>query len=138
MEDAAFSRDRLHEAVRRLGERLREVKAREEHARRRAAYQAALVERDALAAELAEVYPPIETQLADLLARIQANNERIERINERGLPSGAERLLVAELVARGLRGLVENSAEVTLIMRKLRVPAFKFDQFAPYAWPRSR
>jgi hypothetical protein len=35
MEDAAFSRDRMEEAVRRLGERLREVKEHEEQVRRR-------------------------------------------------------------------------------------------------------
>jgi hypothetical protein len=51
---AYFRRDRMHETVRRLGKRLREVKAQEEQSRRRAAYDAALVERDKLAAELAE------------------------------------------------------------------------------------
>ena len=56
MEDASFRRDRLGEAVRRLGERLREVKAEEEQARRQTVYDAALAERDKLAAELA-AYP---------------------------------------------------------------------------------
>ena len=92
-------------------------------------------ERDELAAELARVYPPMEAQLADLLTRIKASDERIERINDRGLPSGAERLLVAELVARGLRGFVENWVDVTLITKQLRLPAFKFSQFEPFAWP---
>jgi hypothetical protein len=43
MEAAAFRRDRLQEAVRRLGERLREVKAQEEEARCWAAYDAVCV-----------------------------------------------------------------------------------------------
>jgi len=65
MEETGFKHDRMKEAVRRLGERLREVKAQEEPARRRAAYEAALTERDELALELARVYPPMEAQLAD-------------------------------------------------------------------------
>jgi hypothetical protein len=48
-EDATFRRDRLNKAKRRLRERLREVRAQEEQARRQAAYDAALVERNALA-----------------------------------------------------------------------------------------
>jgi hypothetical protein len=50
MEDAAFRRDRLQEAVRRLGQgHLCEYQSRGD-------YDAAVAERDALAAELAEVY----------------------------------------------------------------------------------
>jgi hypothetical protein len=137
MEDAAFQRDRLQTATTRLRERLQEVRAQEEDYRRRLAYEEAKAERDQLAAELARVYPPMEAQLADLLARIKASDERIERINDRGLPSGAERLLVAELVARGLRGFVENSVDVTRITNQVRLPAFRYSQFEPFAWPRS-
>src|SRR5262249_26102841 len=50
MEDAYFRRDRMQEAVRRLGERLREVREEEEQARRRAAYDSALAGRDKVAA----------------------------------------------------------------------------------------
>ena len=87
MEDAAFRRDRMQEAVRRLGERLREVKAQEEEARRRSAYDAALVERDKLAAELTEVYPPLAAKLADPAARVAANDATIECVNQK-LPDG--------------------------------------------------
>ena len=66
MEDAAFRRDRLQEAVKRLGKRVREIKRQEDEARRRAAYKAAVAERDKLAAELAKVYPVVSEQLADL------------------------------------------------------------------------
>src|SRR5437016_1609618 len=52
MEDAAFRRDRMREAVRCLGERRGQLKRQEEQARLRATYDAALVERDKLAAEL--------------------------------------------------------------------------------------
>jgi hypothetical protein len=46
MDDAAFRRDRLQEAVRRLGERVRELRREEEQARRLLAYnEAAAVRR---------------------------------------------------------------------------------------------
>jgi hypothetical protein len=90
MEDAAFGRDRMHEAVCRLGGQLREVKAQEEQARRRAAYDAALVERDKLAKELVAVYPAMTEQLADLAGRIAANDAAIERVNQK-LPDGKRR-----------------------------------------------
>jgi hypothetical protein len=90
MEDAAFARDRLSAAVPRL------------QGRRWIAYEKVKAERDKLAAELADVYPAVEHKLADLLARIDANDRQIEHINERALPAGVRRLVVAELVARGL------------------------------------
>jgi Phage integrase central domain len=46
--------------------------------------------------------------LGDLLPRIAANDVEVEYINNHARPSGAERLLVAELVARGLEGFVKN------------------------------
>src|SRR5437016_192833 len=97
MEDAAFKRDRMHEAVRRLGERLVEVKRQEEAARRRGAYDAALVERDNLAAELSEIYPAYADKLADLAGRIAANDAVIERVNQRR-PDGTPWIAGAELI----------------------------------------
>ena len=138
MEDAAFRRERLQTAVSRLQERLKEVRAQEEDQRRRIAYKKAKAERDKLAAELKAIYPPIEAQFRDLMTRIDANDKEIEYINAHVLPRDAERLLVAELVARGLMGFVENSVEAVRITRDLRLPAFRFDRHDPYAWPRSR
>ncbi len=135
MEDAAFRRERLQTAVSRLQERLKEVRAQEEDQRRRIAFKKAKAERDRLAAELKAIYPPIEAQFRDLMTRIDANDKEIEYINAHVLPRGAERLLVAELVARGLRGFVENSVEAVRITRDLRLPAFRFDQHDAYAWP---
>jgi hypothetical protein len=138
MDDAAFRRDRLQVAAKRLGERLREVRADEEDQRRRIAYKKAKAERDKLATELKAIYPPIEAQFRDLLPRIAENDKQIEYINAHERPKGAERLLVAELIARGLLGFVDNSVEAARIIRDLRLPAFRFDQHDPYAWPRSR
>ena len=63
-------------------------RAQEEQAHRRFAYDA-LTERDKLAAELAEVYPPLAAKLADLAARVAANDAEIERVNQK-LPGGAK------------------------------------------------
>lgn len=138
MDDAAFRRDRLQVAVKRLGERLRAVRAAEENRRRQLVYDKVKLVRDGLAQELARVYPPVATQLADLMSRIDASDREIEYINSHSLPEGAERILVAELSARGMMGFVRNSVEALSITRDLRLPAFHFDQHAPYAWPRSR
>ena len=138
MDDAAFRRERLQTAVTRLQARLKEVRAQEENQRRWIAYEKAKGERDKLAGELKAIYPPFEAQLRDLLPRIAANDEYIENIINHSLPLGAERLLVAELVARDLRGFVENSVDVARITTQLRLPAFQFDRHASYAWPRER
>jgi hypothetical protein len=113
MEDAAFRRERLQTAVTRLRERLEEVSAEEEDRRRQLAYDRVKAERDKLAAELADVYPAFAKKLAELLPRIAANDREVEYINAHALPGSARPLLVAELVARGLRGFVENSVEVS-------------------------
>ena len=136
-EDATFRRDRLKEAVRRLGERLREVKKQEEQVRRRAAYDASLIERDKLAAELAEVYPPLAEKLADLAARIAANDAVIERVN-RKLPHGANWLASAEAIARGLKGFVDGPTYIPRVTEQMRLPAFKYSGLDPYAWPQLR
>jgi hypothetical protein len=85
MDDAAFRRDRMGEAVRRLGERLREVRRQEDQARHRTAYDAARAERDELVAELACTYPTVAAQLADLIARIAASDALLERVNRKRL-----------------------------------------------------
>jgi hypothetical protein len=138
MGDAAFQHDRMQEAVRRLGERLREVKAQEEQARRRAAYDAALTERDKLAAELAEVYPPLAEKLADLVSRIARNDAGIERVNT-SRPDGAAWIASAEMIAREVRNFNDiNSAAIPRITRHLRLPAFRYSGLDPYTWPPAR
>ena len=137
-ESAAYAAgERLQVTVSRLRERLTEVQAAEEDDRRRAAYEEARAERDELAAELARVYPPLAAQLADLLGRLRASDDRIEHMNAHALPRGCGPLLVAELVARGLDGFVQNSVNIPRIVRRVQLPAFEYDIHAPYAWPRS-
>jgi hypothetical protein len=114
------------------------MRAEEEDQRRWVAYEKAEAERDKLAAELADIYPAFAQKLADLLPRIAANDGQIEYINTHALPSGMGPLLVAELVARGLRGFVENSVDTPRITQQLRLPAFERCPHERFAWPRSQ
>jgi transposase len=129
--------ERLQATVSRLRERLTELRTAEEDERRRAAYEEAKTERNQLAAELARVYPPLAAQLADLLGRLRASDDRIEHMNAHALPRGCGPLLVAELVARGLDGFVRDLVNIPRIVRRVQLPAFQYDTHAPYAWPRS-
>ncbi len=124
-------------AVTKLGVRLRELKAQEEDDRQRANYETVKATRDKLAAELANVYPAIERQLVDLFTRLDANDREVNYVNTR-LPSNTERLRVAELVARGLPGLVKNGTQIEQMAELMALPAFKFSALLPLAWPQSR
>jgi hypothetical protein len=124
MDDAAFKRDRLKAALGKLRDRLAQLKHQEEDARRQVAYDKAEAVRDKLAAELADLYPDLAQKLAELLVRIAANDRMIEYINGHALPSGAKRLLVAELKARGLPE-VANSIETARITNQLCLPPWQ-------------
>jgi hypothetical protein len=137
MDDAAFRRDRMQVAVTKLGVRLRELKAQEEDNRRRATYEQVKTKRDKLAAELIDKYPAIERQLVDLFARLDANDKEVNYLNTR-LPTNTERLRLAELVARGLPGLVKNGTQIERMTELLALPAFEYSALHPLAWPQSR
>ena len=137
MDDAMFRRDRMQMAVTKLGERLRELKTQEEDQRRWTAYEKAKAERDKLATELKDVYPTIAARLADLVPRIDANDREIEKINTRARPNGADWLAGAELIARGLKGFNDSTANVPRITEELRLPRFEYNRHDPYTWPRS-
>jgi hypothetical protein len=98
----------------------------EEDARRLRVYEDTKTERDQLADELREFYPDVAERLADLLAKIAANDDAIERINANGLPREHGRLLSAELTARGLDGWVLNSQPLAQrLTAGCRLPAFR-------------
>jgi hypothetical protein len=96
----------------------------------RADYEGLKVGRDALAAELREVYPPCATRIADLFARIAANDEALSRLHQRRPAGVALRLLGAELVARGLEGFTRFALSIA---GELKLP--DWDQPAKLAWP---
>ena len=142
MEDAAFRCQRLQTAVTRLRERLEQVKAQEEDHQRQLVYERVKAERDKLAVELREFYPAFANKLADLLPRIVANDREVEYINDHARPSGAERLLVAESVARSLEGFGKSFGNSFIrtprITEELCLPTFEYSAHHPYAWPGSR
>jgi hypothetical protein len=138
MEDAAFRRDRLKTAGSKLETRLADLKHKEDQERRWAAYEKATAERDALASELKELYPVFADRLANLMARIEANDREIERINTHASPEGAARMRGSELVARGLNGFVSGISDIPRITRDLRLPAFEYRTNDDYVWPRLR
>ena len=86
-----------------------------------------------MAKELADLYPAFAQKLAELLSRIAANDREIEYINGHALPRGADRLLVAELKARGLP-LGRNSVETPRITNRLYLPPWQ--PRSNYLWPR--
>ena len=109
MDDARFLHERLTAAVSRLRQRLAEVQASEDQARRLARYRDLEQVRDQLAAELRALYPAFALKLAALLTRIAANDQAIAHLNRNAKPSGLPPLLSAELVARDLAGFVTPS-----------------------------
>lgn len=135
MEDAAFRRDRLQTAAQKLGDRFRELQKQEENERRQIAYDRIKAERNALAEELRQLYPGFAEQLGKLLARIEANDREVEFVN-RNLPRGGGRLLVAELIARGLEGFMINRSPVPSIVSEVRLPAFEYSLHHAYIWTR--
>ena len=79
------------------------------------------------------------TKLAELLPRIAANDREVEYINGHALPSGAGRLLVAELIARNLEGFGKSFGNsfirIPRITEELCLPTFEYSAHHPYAWP---
>jgi hypothetical protein len=101
------------------------LKYQEENARRQVSYDKAKVVRDGLANELADLYPSYAQKLVELLVRVVIDDGEIDYINNQALPSGADRLLVAELKARGLSGWVVNSVEAPRITDQLCLPPWQ-------------
>ena len=80
MDDASFTRDRLSEAARRLGERLNELRALEKARAQRAEHERVQAERDRLAAEMERMGEPI-AEIARLVAEIDACDREIRNLN---------------------------------------------------------
>lgn len=82
MQAAEFALERLRTLLPRLRERIGQVDAAERLARWRAEAEGIRAKRDALTAELAEVYPNLVDQLVDLLTRIKAVDTEIQRLGQ--------------------------------------------------------
>src|SRR5262249_47557932 len=105
----------------------------EENARRQLIYDRLKAERDQLAKEYADLYPPLAQKLAELLSRVAANDREIDYINKQALPKGAERLLEVELIARELPGGVQAGIQTDRIIDLLRLPPWH--PRSNYLWP---
>ena len=80
MDDAAFTRDRLHEAGTKLAERVEALKALEADRRMWAEHERVLAERDRLAEEMERMADPI-TLIAHTVRRIAICDREIGRLN---------------------------------------------------------
>jgi hypothetical protein len=80
MGDAAFERDRLIEAAKRLGVRVDELRTFEKERAQRAEHEQALAERNRLAKEMERMAEPI-MRIAHLVSEIEALDHEIGRIN---------------------------------------------------------
>jgi hypothetical protein len=121
-EDATIAAGRLRTMLPRLQARLAGVQARERLARWRASYEALRVERDALAAELREVYPAAVARLVDLLGRITINDVAIGKLHL-ARPSGvSSHLRTAEQAARDIDGFCASAPSITKL---LQLPDFR-------------
>jgi hypothetical protein len=84
MDDAAFKRDRLAEAARRLAQCVGELRALEANRRRRAELERVSAERNRLAEEMARMDEPI-VQIAHLVSKIEACDREIRNLNVSGV-----------------------------------------------------
>lgn len=116
--DAIFARERLEAALPLLASLHAAELAREDQAVRRAEYDAALAERDALVADLPQ-YAEHAAAIEVLLCRINVSNRRCEAVNARR-PAGAGFIDSAEVKARG--PLVDGAAP---LREQVCLPGFK-------------
>lgn len=133
LSDIDFEAERLMVAAECLSQALEAAQAREASQAKAKAYQAAQAERDALAKELAAVYPEAAGKIADLLARIVKNNRVVDEVN-RALPENAEWLADVEHVARGVASngaLVSGQhGQTARLIDKVALPHFAGDEAA--------
>jgi hypothetical protein len=99
--EAEFTTERLDAALPQLDTRLAEVRKAEDLKRWHSNCDALEVERNALAAEMREVYPQSVAKLIDLFSCIAALEDDLSKLHL-ARPAGGRHLLGAELVARGL------------------------------------
>jgi hypothetical protein len=131
--DAQFARDRLRAASAALQRRLQELQAKEYSVRWHGEYEQIEAKCCALAEEVREIYPAVQSKIVDLLSRVKACDAEVGRING-SAPDGVRlRLHEVELVARNLEGFTRDEPSIT---NELRLP--DWDQPRRLAWPPPR
>jgi hypothetical protein len=133
MEDAQFRLGRLRTLLPRLQRRHDEAQQNEYLEKWYADYIAIEAERDALAAELRELYPSLAAKVVDLLTRIEANDAEISKLHQ-ARPAGMRRhLRSAELEARNLDAFSRSAPS---IVTQLQLPPW--DETDAVKWPPPR
>jgi len=128
--EAEFTTKRLDAALPPLDARLAEVLKTEDLKRWHSDCDALEVQRDALAAELREVYSEFEAKIPNLFARIAANDKQLSNLHLARAAGVSRHLLGAELIARGLDHFSGNELAIA---QALQLPAFEPGR--PQAWP---
>ena len=123
---------RLRTALPRLQVRLKQMEAAEYLARWEPEYERVKAVRDALAAEMREMYPAAVARLVDLFQRMAECDRECSRINGSAPYGDHRRLREVELTARGVEGLLQPDV---WIAEMLRLPFFWRDNGPIYAWP---
>jgi len=128
MERLSFERDRLSVAVTQLNDRVAQLQEQEKAKAYQAALDAAMAERDELAARLRDRYPALVTEMVALFTAIAASDARLATLNRKGEPL----LIGAEYVARGF------ATHATHVPRLWQSRLVKFDPDEAQrglAWP---
>jgi hypothetical protein len=133
MESDHFIAERMQVALAELDVRHKELAADEEDARRLTRYAEVSAERDALAQELKELYPPFAERFRDLMTRIGRIDTEVAIIN-RHLPRGKMPLADVEAVAREVAGIGTGSNPISRLSTTVVLPGWNS---VTYAWPLS-
>jgi hypothetical protein len=115
-----------------LRTRLKQMGAAEYAARWEPEFERVEAMRDALAAEMREVYPAAVAQLANLFQRMTECDRECSRIDGLAPHGEHRRLLTVELTARGVDRLWQPDV---FIGETLRLPYFTRDNGPIYSWP---
>lgn len=118
LDDLTFRAKRLAAARTALAARVDELRRAEEQAKRDAEREAALAERDEVAARIADEVPGLLRRFAEIVRDIEASDARL---NAAGLPTES-----AEAKARGYagNGLWANGAGMARRLRDAKLPRF--------------
>jgi hypothetical protein len=130
---AEFARDRLRRVLPRLEARLEQVETQEYRARWRARYEEVEERRDALAAELRELYPKLASTIAELFVRVDVADREISEVNQASPPGLGLHLREVELEARDIDRFTTAAPSIA---NGLRLPVFDVGQ--ELLWPQRR
>jgi hypothetical protein len=127
---AKLNRDRLRSLLSRVRQRLDELEEAEYAAQWQADYEAAEAKRNAIAKEMAELYPNVAKKLCDLFQRAEAVDKECLRVNGEAPTGEQRRLRGVELTARNLGSFSRYEPS---ILEAVKLPEWKHS--GRMAWP---